>query len=460
MHTRFFGVCAAWLRCWRYRMYLQRASFESEATLLRLVHGFGSTRPELSATWVRELVWRRGCDLPCGQKRKLAQQLLQLPVEALLRESWPWYSAVMAGRRKRQWVASGDRPDILAIDGNAKLYRRTCGQPFAEVVPCDIDGKHLLRGCSERPCGRDPLCKKHAAARDASLAPQYAELSRHRLRKALHRPDDVQHLEVQYEGYAGWQPASTVSEAHLEQYFARKAHAKIMGRRLLSQQHRKKRWVACMPRRRRTFLASWSSAGPKTKSECQTTKESARDVAGAARSAGFLLAITSSGIVAGLEEIIGAESLSQRYKFLVGLARLYEQFNIAVHDDACHLQAFAQSQVSASFTSTSRRLGGKDFTYIIDEFHAPGHVGKWCRRHLLPSLAENKRKLDQFPTSIAEVVNASFSPLRGTVHHQGPFLCKFAMTEMADVHNLKILLVLRERNKRTAWRVARQSAQA
>ena len=63
---------------------------------------------------------------------------------------------------------------------------------FAQVVPCDQVGKFLIRGCSARPVGSDTLCQQHAAARDASLPPQYAEIAAHRLLRALHSPDDVQ----------------------------------------------------------------------------------------------------------------------------------------------------------------------------------------------------------------------------------------------------------------------------
>ena len=40
----------------------------------------------------------------------------------------------------------------------------------------------------------------------------------------------------------------------------------------------------------------------------------------ASRSAGSLLAVSQSGIIAGLQEIITAETLSQRYSFLAEMA--------------------------------------------------------------------------------------------------------------------------------------------
>ena len=191
MCNSFFGIRTTWLRRWRYRMYLQRSSFQSEALLLRLADGLGSTlrgfldaltlpcifwamtfgcsssskplrlgafmhakpkrkifvqdfspcswnthvfhRSMLSDAWVRELLWRRSQELQDEQRQQLAKDLQSLPVEMLIHKSWAWYAPLMLQRRGSQWLRSGDRTSIIAMDGNAKLYRRTCGQPFAEA---------------------------------------------------------------------------------------------------------------------------------------------------------------------------------------------------------------------------------------------------------------------------------------------------------------------------------------
>ena len=114
--------------------------------------------------------------------------------------------------------AAGDRQDIFAIDGNCKLHRRTCGMPFAEVVPSPHLNKLLLRGCSARPHGRDTLCWKHAQDRDRPQHHRAETIARHRLKKALHADGDVCHFEIQLEGFRGWQPACTIKEEVLAQY--------------------------------------------------------------------------------------------------------------------------------------------------------------------------------------------------------------------------------------------------
>ena len=168
-------------------------------------------------------------------------------------------------RRLQQFEASADRKDILAVDGNAKLHRRSCGMPFAEVLPSPHLNKVLLRGCSCRPHGKDTLCKKHAAARDKQLPPPdpSSQVSRHRLRKALHNDGDVCHFEVQISGFRGWQPACTINENVLAQHFALQADRNIRRRRQWRAEARRKKWTGFCYRRPRTFLAPWHSAGPK-----------------------------------------------------------------------------------------------------------------------------------------------------------------------------------------------------
>ena len=64
-------------------------------------------------------------------------------------------------------------------------------------------------------------------------------------------------------------------------------------------------------------------------------------MAAAARTAGFLPAVSASGVVVHIEELIGAESLSQWHNFLCDLDGV-------VHDDACYLGRTAESQKGSS----------------------------------------------------------------------------------------------------------------
>ena len=263
----------------------------------------------------------------------------------------------------------------------------------------------------------------------------YAEIEAHRLVRALHAPDDVQFLEIKLQDFRGWQPSCTIPEANLQQYFAKKADERIRLRRYRAQTHRNQRKISAKPMRPKTFLSSWSSVSPKRASSCATHKESDKDVVAAARTAGFLFAISHSGLVVHLEELIGAESLSQRYAFLLHVLQQFPDLQTVVHDDSCHLHFMAQTQKSGSVLAEK----ASKLSFIVDAFHSAGHVGQWCKAHLMPDLPANKEKLAGFPTSIAEVVNASFSPLKHTIHHMGCFMAKFVLTELVDVHNMKVL---------------------
>ena len=145
-------------------------------------------------------------------------------------------------------------------------------------------------------------------------------------------------------------------------------------------------------------------------------------------------------------ECITAESLSQRYAFSARLASRVPTLRTIVHDDACHLKLMCVDQKDCS--AISRRLA--DFNFIVDRFHASGHVGEFCARECLPDLPRNKEILDRFPTDIAETVNSQFSPLGHLVHHQGKWFCNLFLQEMCDVHNMTRLQAIRDRSRASA----------
>ena len=154
----------------------------------------------------------------------------------------------------------------------------------------------------------------------------------------------------------------------------------------------------------------------------------------ASRSAGFLLAVSESGIVPGLNEIITAETLSQRYTFLAEMADAEPELCCMVHDDACHVRVFARTHRRED-CELSKRLASDDFHYIIDRPHSRGHVDPLCRQECFPNVPKNEIFLRDFPTPICESVNAELSPLAHTVHHMQRRLCFFLVSECVSVHN-------------------------
>ena len=92
------GVARSWLRRWRYRLYLHRASFQAEATLLRLlhVHVRKRLREQLRQLWARELLCRRAVE--AGVSDAFFKQALNAPLEVLIAKAWDWYEPLMFSR--------------------------------------------------------------------------------------------------------------------------------------------------------------------------------------------------------------------------------------------------------------------------------------------------------------------------------------------------------------------------
>ncbi|CAE7718139.1 hypothetical protein AK812_SmicGene4760 [Symbiodinium microadriaticum] len=353
MLNKSFGVAHTWLRRWRYRMYLHRASFQGEAVLLRLLDGNvqKKARQQLAQAWVREILWRRARECDTDLHKDLAGKLLCWPLEKLIHR---------------------DREDIVAIDGNCKLHRRTCGMPFAEVVP----------------------------ARDAPAPQAYAEIGSHRLKKAM---------------LAG----------NLRVQFLKHSSNNTL---------------------RRELTATYVRGEPAEEMEWNAAASPSNHIPGILvihTTSGSELLPDTQGFVIDLHELIGAESLSQRYHFAARLADRLPLLTTLVHDDACHLALMALDHRQSSVTAA--RLA--EMSFIVDEFHAPGHTGGWCKDHCLPSIEANRAVLKNFPTDIAESVNSNFSPLGHTVHHMGQWFSQLALSEMVDVHNLVRLQSCRDRQR-------------
>jgi hypothetical protein len=184
--SKSFGVDRNWARRWRYRLYAHRSSFQGEAQVLNALQpDFMPDKLDnmLLQAWVRSQLWRRASETSQAIREKLAVSVLQEDLEALLDANNGWYAPMMFRRRLSAWRSSGDRLDICAMDGNAKLYRRTCGAPCAETVYAEALDFHLVRGCSESPTQKGVLCHSHEALR--ANAASVGQIEAHRMRKPL-----------------------------------------------------------------------------------------------------------------------------------------------------------------------------------------------------------------------------------------------------------------------------------
>ena len=139
------------------------------------------------------------------------------------------------------------------------------------------------------------------------------------------------------------------------------------------------------------------------------------------------------------------------------MARKLPELKIIVHDDACHLRLMAEAGDLS--TSIAKRLAS-EMSYVVDEYHSSGHIGKWCAEHCLPKLPINAALLNGFLTNICEIVNSEVSPLGHTIHHMGRWVAQLAIHECTDVLNIKSLQKVMAKRRAAAKRDARSADQA
>jgi hypothetical protein len=107
------------------------------------------------------------------------------------------------------------------------------------------------------------------------------------------------------------------------------------------------------------------------------------------------MAVSERDITAILSEIITAETFSQRYSFLSEMAEAEPALRGLVHDDSCHVKAFARTHRRED-NDMSKRLSSADFCYIIDRPHSRGHVDPVCKAECFPDVDKNVAFLGDF----------------------------------------------------------------
>lgn len=136
-----------------------------------------------------------------------------------------------------------------------------------------------------------------------------------------------------------------------------------------------------------------------------------------------------------MRELLGSESISQVYAFLVWL------YNTAIHmpnhmfyDDACHLVRFIQNPRRPNSTKASLYL--LSLVIVLDRMHFENHTDPWCTENLDPD------KFEFFNTINTEACEQEFSWLchykHSTRHMNLPRFNLFLLT-VCDLSNEKKL---------------------
>lgn len=114
------------------------------------------------------------------------------------------------------------------------------------------------------------------------------------------------------------------------------------------------------------------------KPQCKTEKR--KQAANKHRSAGICCAVYNCGIIVGITELFGCESLSQVYVFLTWLWYTIATFpKLFAYDDACHLKRLVNSRQK---TAAGKFLAS--LTMVVDKMNFKNHVDKWCKQNVNP----------------------------------------------------------------------------
>ena len=216
-----------------------------------------------------------------------------------------------------------------------------------------------------------------------------------------------------------------------------------------------------------------------------------------ASTAGVITACTTSGFFCGWEEINDTESLSQRYAFVsrlfspersrclrrspgcfaflatgslpsmcatvaaghgpahVGIsdaaspiesllprgpecrrrADLNTDFNIVIHDDACHMARLFRSARRKLRRDDPLQKRLLDIVWILDRFHAKSHKGEWCKQNVMPDLPFLAPLIKGHNTETCEQTNSWLAGFQHIVRHMPKFTFRFFMASNMALHN-------------------------
>ncbi|CAK0909267.1 unnamed protein product, partial [Prorocentrum cordatum] len=105
--------------------------------------------------------------------------------------------------------------------------------------------------------------------------------------------------------------------------------------------------------------------------------------------------------LASLRELVGSESLSQRYFFVSALRSLRPELELIAHDDACHLHRFS-SAARESHSAHAAAIAPPRLKRCVDDFHATGHADAWCLANCHPQNPSLAHLVQGFRSSACE----------------------------------------------------------
>ncbi|XP_076101176.1 uncharacterized protein LOC143070960 [Mytilus galloprovincialis] len=161
------------------------------------------------------------------------------------------------------------------------------------------------------------------------------------------------------------------------------------------------------------------------------------------KTAGICASVYNCGIINGMTELYGCESLTQVYMFLVWLAKELLHFpNLLAYDDACHLKKFIINPVRINKSQYSQFLA--TLRIVVDKMHFANHVDKWCRRNVNPYTD------DQFNNINTEACEQTFqfvAKYKYTTKHMSHGKYNLFMLKLSEMFNMDRLVRNRKKSK-------------
>ena len=382
-----FGVTWSWHQQFSRRLLHQHSTFGGESEVHSMQdHGLGKGKLLVAQAWMKLRLLERWPTVGDGAF-PLHEDFADIYDSVAER-----HAALMAARRCKL----AREPSVCVVDGNQKLTRRTCAEIM--VGTKHIAGTSLLHhvDCGNTPSFRSCFCKQHLLIKPS------ADPGMVITRKLCVAACESDLVRLTQDGKPVAAPDLAAVRSALHQASI-KAHK----------------------RRRGEHDVEVSDTADAV--ECRTHKMRRRLNR---RSGGWLVACSGDGMVLQAEEFLGGESLTQRAGFVAQCLHEYPSIQTVVHDDACHLQAFM-----SKWLCKHPKLCYPSLRFVIDKFHARGHVDPWCRQHCHPDAPGNAERLQLVNTSACELLFAWLSGYKGAFRHMRKQTAQFFILELLDMRN-------------------------
>lgn len=431
-----FGVTKAWYQQFTMRLVKQHTSFhgEAEVHLSSQLPGYPCLqrlKSKLFKVWTLcrwlERAWER--------TTSVVSVNLTDTLEDTIGRSFAAYYVAMRHRRARLARQIGVDVERQGLDGHQKLTRRVCSVARACQLKHAGLGRFALTDCCDTPAFKQALCRKHCGVRAEMEENVRCKVRRVSWKAPLgEKIDDLVNVWVQ----EGDQPVRRSSFKDLragdfERYLVGASVPASDAIGCIGDSREAESFEHIADVRDDVTLQELASLSCTTHKMKPTRIARPRRKRKNNRSGGFLVSVTPEGFVTDAFEFMGAESCVQRYFFVARLKELFPELKVVFHDDACHLRRFAHRYRGVNALAAS--IAYPAMRYILDRFHAPGHVDPWCLANCHPENDENKGCMTGVNSQSCEILFQWLARYKHIFRKMNRWTANFFIQEVVSLHN-------------------------